>query len=80
MFAKSFSMTSGSGDVPAGGQVVGLGGRDQPVDVPPQLLGLRLGRGDAAALEERGDQVAHQPLAVVGTPAELAAALEVAHQ
>src|SRR2546421_6772022 len=40
------------GHHPARGQVVGLGSRDEPLHVPPDLFGPGLGRGDPAGRSE----------------------------
>src|SRR5690242_4834431 len=62
---------------PARVHVLVLGRRDEPLDPAAQLFGARLGRRDAAALEKRCAESAHQRLSGVGVAVEAAAALLV---
>src|SRR5581483_1159016 len=67
-------------DAAARRDVLALRLGDEPLDPPPQLLGLCLSRGDAAALEQRRAEVAHQRLPLIRRAVEVAAALLVTHR
>jgi len=58
--------------------VVALGQRDQLLGQALGLLGFRPGRVDGLVLDERGDEVAEEGLAVRGATAEVPVAGETA--
>src|SRR5215213_436109 len=68
----------------ANGEPTGVQGararlRDQLLDERPELLGLRFGRLDGLALDERGREVPHQRELLFARAAELTSSLPVTH-
>jgi hypothetical protein len=65
--------------LPLGGDVAALSERDHLLDDRPHLLRLRLGRLDAAVLDQRAGEVRVERLAVGRVPAQLPACAVVPH-